>query len=147
HRRISGASARAARSDGTGAAPGAGGRPPLSTGSGDVCVQRRSRMTTDPASDFKQCCARLYESDIVSLLLGDSFHPGGVALTERLGHLMNLTRDSHVVDVASGRGTSALHLAQRLGCRVSGFDLSQRNVDRATADAARLGLTDRVRFQ
>ena len=104
-------------------------------------------MTADPASEVKQCCARLYESDIVSLLLGDSFHPGGVALTERLGHLMNLTRDSHVVDVASGRGTSALHLARRFGCRVSGFDLSQPNVDRATADAARLGLTDRVRFQ
>jgi ubiquinone/menaquinone biosynthesis C-methylase UbiE len=89
----------------------------------------------------------LYESDIVSLLLGDSFHPGGVALTERLGYLINLTEDSHVVDVASGRGTSVFHLAQRFGCRVSGIDLSQQNVDRATADAARLGLAGRVRFQ
>jgi ubiquinone/menaquinone biosynthesis C-methylase UbiE len=104
-------------------------------------------MTSNPATEVKQCCARLYESDIVSLLLGDCLHPGGVALTERLGHLMNLTRDSHVVDVASGRGTSALHLAQRFGCRVSGFDLSQPNVDRATGEAARLGLADRVRFQ
>ena len=104
-------------------------------------------MTADPPNTVKQCCARLYESDIVSLLLGDSFHPGGVALTERLGHLINLTEDSHVVDVASGRGTSALHLAQRFGCRVSGIDLSQQNVDRATADAVRLGLADRVQFR
>ena len=37
--------------------------------------------SSDQAAATKQCCARLYESEIVSLLLGDSFHPGGVALT------------------------------------------------------------------
>jgi len=104
-------------------------------------------VTVDSSSDVKQCCARLYESDVASLLLGDSFHPGGAALTERLGHLLNLTRDSHVVDVASGRGTSAFHLARRFGCRVSGIDLSQQNVDRAAGEAVRLGLADRVRFE
>ncbi len=102
-------------------------------------------MTINP-SRVKQCCARLYESDLVSLLLGDSFHPGGVALTERLGHLLHVTADTHVVDVASGSGTSALHLAQRFGCHVTAFDLSQENVDRATTEAVRLGLAARVRF-
>ncbi len=109
------------------------------TSSGDA-----SRL--EPA-DVKQCCARLYESDIVSLLLGESYHPGGVALTERLGVLLNLTPESHVLDAASGRGTSALYLAQRFGCRATGFDLSQHNVDLAEAEAVRLGLSDRVRFQ
>jgi arsenite methyltransferase len=104
-------------------------------------------MTLDASTEVKQCCARLYESDLATLLLGESFHPGGVALTERLGLLLNLTSDSHVVDVASGRGTSAFHLARRFGCRVSGFDLGQQNVDRAMAEAARLGLGDRVRFE
>lgn len=103
----------------------------------------------DPAhaAETKRCCARIYESDIVSLLLGDSFHPGGVALTERLGEMLKLTPDTHLVDAASGRGTSALLLAQRFSCRVTGFDLSRQNVDRATTEAARLGLTDRVRFE
>jgi arsenite methyltransferase len=101
----------------------------------------------EQTSDVKQCCARLYESDVASLLLGDSFHPGGTALTDRLGRLVCLTPESVVVDVASGRGTSALYLAQRFGCRVSGFDLSRQNVDRAMAEAARLGLAARVRFE
>jgi len=104
-------------------------------------------VTHNPSSDIKQCCVRLYEGDVAAMLLGESFHPGGAALTERLGHLLNLTRDSSVVDVASGKGTSAFHLAQRFGCRVSGIDLSQQNVNRATAEAARLGITDRVRFE
>ena len=39
----------------------------------------------------KQCCARLYESDFAKMLLGDSFHPGGLKLTERLGTLLGLT--------------------------------------------------------
>ena len=40
--------------------------------------------------EVKQCCARLYESDAAKLLLGDSFHPGGLKLTERLGRLLPL---------------------------------------------------------
>ena len=74
----------------------------------------------------KQCCARLYESEIVSRLLGESFHPGGIALTERLGQLLGLTAASRVLDAASGKGTSAVVLAQRFGCTVIGVDLSIR---------------------
>ena len=98
-------------------------------------------------ADFtKQCCARLYESDVVARLLGDSFHPGGLAFTERLGHLLELNPESHLVDAACGSGASALFLAQRFGCRVHGFDLSRQNVERASAEAARRGLSERVRF-
>jgi len=32
----------------------------------------------------KQCCATFYGSDFARMLLGDSFHPGGTRLTERL---------------------------------------------------------------
>jgi arsenite methyltransferase len=95
----------------------------------------------------KQCCARLYESEWVTRLLGESLHPGGVALTERLGDILGLTSTSRVLDVASGRGTSAIVLAQRFGCSVVGVDLSAQNVERATAEAHPVGLADRVRFQ
>ena len=40
--------------------------------------------------NLKQCCARLYQSDLAKLLLGDSFHPGGLGLTERLGEILGL---------------------------------------------------------
>ena len=95
----------------------------------------------------KQCCARLYESDFAKLLLGDSFHPGGVQLTERLGTLLGLTPQSRVLDVASGKGTSALFLAERFGCEVVGIDYSGRNVEEANAAAAAKGLSRACSFR
>src|SRR5260370_18339565 len=85
----------------------------------------------------KQCCARVYESDFAKLLLGDSFHPGGVKLTERLGTLLRLTAQSRVLDIVSGKGTSALFLAERFGCEVLGIDYSAQNVKQASAAGAR----------
>ena len=99
------------------------------------------------ASEIKQCCARLYESEIVSRLLGESLHPGGAALTERLGQLLNLTPESQVLDAASGKGTSAVLIAQRFGCAVIGVDLSTQNVAHANAEAHRVGLASRVSFR
>lgn len=104
-------------------------------------------LDPEAATHVKQCCARLYESEIVSRLLGDSFHPGGAALTERLGRLLDLTPESRVIDAASGKGASALLIAQRFGCTVLGVDLSTLNVTHATAEAARLGLAGRVTFE
>jgi len=71
-------------------------------------------------AELKHCCANLYESDLAKLLLGDSFHPGGLGLTGRLGQLLQLSCESRVLDVASGRGASALFLAERFGCEVVG---------------------------
>lgn len=95
----------------------------------------------------KQCCAAFYGSDLARLLLGESFHPGGTSLTQRLGVLLRLNPGSTVLDVASGRGTSAFHLAESFGCHVVGVDLSEENVRIATADAARRGISTQVRFQ
>jgi arsenite methyltransferase len=95
----------------------------------------------------KQCCARLYESDIAKMLLGDSFHPGGLKLTERLGTLLGLTSQSRVLDIASGKGTSALFLAERFGCEVLGIDYSEQNVEQASAVAAAKGIGSRVSFR
>lgn len=95
----------------------------------------------------KQCCAAFYGSDMARLLLGDSFHPGGLALTEHLGSLLQLTPQSHVLDVASGRGASAFHLVTAFGCRVIGVDLSEENVALACAGAAERNLSDKVSFQ
>jgi arsenite methyltransferase len=80
-------------------------------------------MTTE-ASRLKSCCATAYESDFARLLLGNSFHPGGLALTERLGQLLRLTPADHVLDVAAGKGESAAHLAKTFGCRVTAIDLN-----------------------
>jgi arsenite methyltransferase len=96
----------------------------------------------------KQCCARLYESDVATLLLGDSFHPGGLQLTEKLGQLLDLGPESRVLDVASGKGTSAIFLAERFNCEVIGIDYGGQNVDEANRQAAAKGMgVGRVRFE
>lgn len=96
--------------------------------------------------NIKQCCARIYESDVAKLLLGESFHPGGLALTERLGILLGLNPSSEVLDVASGKGISAIYLAERFGCQVVGIDLSEQNV-RQAREAAAQRAASRVRFE
>ena len=96
---------------------------------------------------LKQCCAALYESDLTKLLLGDSFHPGGERLTERLAEMLNLGPASRVLDVAAGKGTSACHLAERFGCDVTGIDYGEQNVDAANRMAGNRCLGGRVRFR
>jgi arsenite methyltransferase len=98
-------------------------------------------------NDVKQCCAQFYESDLARILLGDSFHPGGLRLTERLGELLRLRPESRVLDVASGKGTSALFVAERFGCHVIGLDYSEQNVAQANALAVERGLASLVSFE
>lgn len=92
------------------------------------------------------CCADFYASDVARWLLGDSFHPGGIELTERLGRLLGLNADSLVLDLASGQGTSAIHLAEQFGCRVVGLDLSGENTVRARSLAGQSLAADRIAF-
>ena len=46
-----------------------------------------------PPTAIKQCCAAAYESDAVKLLLGDSLHPGGAEMTDRLGRMLIWARE------------------------------------------------------
>ena len=94
-------------------------------------LSNNQAFSEQASSEIKACCAALYEGDWATLLLGQSLHPGGVALTEQLGRALQLQQTSHVLDVASGNGTSALHLTQCFGCRVMGVDFSEVNVARA----------------
>ncbi|MFE9655555.1 SAM-dependent methyltransferase [Micromonospora sp. NPDC006431] len=99
------------------------------------------------AAEAKACCAATYGSDVVALLLGDSYHPGGLALTRRLADRLDLRTGEIVLDVASGRGTTALTLATEYQVDVTGVDLSDANVALATDKAQAAGLVDRIRFE
>ncbi|MDZ7885483.1 MAG: methyltransferase domain-containing protein [Mycobacterium sp.] len=96
--------------------------------------------------DVKSCCAAVYSSDAVALLLGDSYHPGGAALTRRLAGLMKLRPGERVADIASGPGATARLLATEYDVAVDGVDFAAPAVQRARYTAERLGLSDRVRF-
>lgn len=92
-------------------------------------------MKPSETNQVKSCCAAVYESDFARMLLGDSFHPGGLALTQRLGELLELKPAMRVLDVASGKGDSARFIAERFGCEVVGVDYSAANVAGPTGNA------------
>jgi ubiquinone/menaquinone biosynthesis C-methylase UbiE len=94
----------------------------------------------------KQCCARLYESDLTRFLLGESFHPGGLQLTGRLGRMLGLSAASQVLDVACGKGTTAVFLAKEFGCEVLGIDYGDQNVAAARSLAQADHVDSRVQF-
>jgi len=98
------------------------------------------------AAQVKACCVTGYSSDLVSLLLGATYHPGGTRLTRRLLDLLSLEPGAKLVDVASGVGTSSLLAAREYDVLVDGVDLSEANVKLATGASAAADLADRATF-
>lgn len=98
------------------------------------------------SEDVKSCCAAVYSSDAVALLLGDSYHPGGAALTRRLATLLNLRPAQRVADIASGPGATARLLTTEYDVVVDGVDFAEPTVQHARITAAQLGLADRIQF-
>lgn len=76
------------------------------------------------AAAAKSCCAGAYASDAARFLLGDSFHPGGAALTDELARALEVGPGDVVIDIASGPGTSAERVARMAGCTVVGMDIA-----------------------
>src|SRR5947209_12603174 len=108
---------------------------------------RREVVSESHDQDLKTCCANVYQSDWARLLLGDSFHPGGTALTRHLGDLLHLRPNQRVLDVAAGQGTSAIHLAQCFGCSVLGIEYSRDALERANEAAQIAGVAQLVTFE
>ena len=78
--------------------------------------------------------------------MGNSFHPGSLGLTDRLAMLTAIGSDSLVLDAGSGRGTTAVHLAKTLGCRVMGITLEAEGVEAGVEMARQEGVADKVSF-
>jgi SAM-dependent methyltransferase len=105
-------------------------------------------MTTSPEG-IKACCAAVYSGDAVGLLLGQSYHPGGAALTRRLAEQLALSHSGprrRVADIACGPGATACLLAGDYAVTVDGVDLSEDNLARARTSAEKAGLGQRVCF-
>lgn len=88
-------------------------------------------------TDFKRCCVDFYQGDVSRLLFGESMHPGGLELTRELGERVGLGKNSRVLDVACGMGTTAIFLANNFGCHVTGLDLAERNIEEAKKYSSR----------
>jgi arsenite methyltransferase len=98
------------------------------------------------AAAIKACCATGYSSDLITLLLGASYHPGGTTLTRRLLDTLRLQPREWLVDVACGVGTTALLAAREYGVVVDGVDLSEANVKLASGAAVATDLANLAQF-
>ena len=110
--------------------------------------------------EIKKTVARAYESPEFNRALDEILHPGGLELTARLAEAAKVNSNSLILDIASGRGTTACFLSRHHDCRVVGIDLSplsasfaknkaqKENVDQGArfivADAEKLPFSDAV---
>ena len=83
----------------------------------------------------KSCCADLYQSELARIILGDTLHPGGLALTNRLASLLEIQPGDWVADLASARGTSAMAVSRMFKCNVVGVEFGRGAVVEAQAAA------------
>ena len=79
--------------------------------------------------DFvKLCCADLYQQTAVKFFLGNSFHPGGMALTRKLAEELSFSKEKLVLDIGCGEGTTVFFLADNFGCKLTGIDSSEKAI-------------------
>ena len=77
----------------------------------------------------------------------DEFHLRGPAATQELIEILEVSADSHVLDVGSGLGGPARRLAKATGCRVTGVDLSEDYCAVGNELTGWVGLSERVRLE
>lgn len=72
---------------------------------------------------------------------------GGLESTDELAALAKVGPSTHVLDIGCGVGGPALHLAESVGCSVTGIDLVETSIDHARRRAVERGLEAKATFE
>ena len=88
-----------------------------------------------------------YDMIAIAANLIPGIHAGERFATLQLLERLGIDAQDHVLDVGSGSGVTAALIAEKVGARVTGVDLSPGMVAKARQRAAKLGLADRIKFQ
>lgn len=65
---------------------------------------------------------------------------------DRLSRMMKLKPEHHVLEIGSGWGGNAIHMAKNYGCKVTSITISEEQQKLATERVAAAGLSDRVKI-
>jgi len=79
----------------------------------------------------KQTITQAYEAEKFNRVMDEALHPGGLELTARMAEVAGIRSGFRVLDIASGRGTTACFLAETCGCHLVGIDLSAISISLA----------------
>jgi len=77
----------------------------------------------------------------------DHFHGRGLEATGEIAAMLDVMPGEHLLDIGSGIGGPARYLAHRLGCQVTGIDLTAEFCEVARHLTRLLGMDSRVRFE
>ncbi len=77
----------------------------------------------------------------------DVLHPGGLKKTDEMAQVCKIGKGKTILEIGSGKGVPACHLAQKYDCKVIGVDLAERMVEYANKKAKEKGLDGRVTFR
>jgi ubiquinone/menaquinone biosynthesis C-methylase UbiE len=77
----------------------------------------------------------------------DQDHYGGIEANSVLASKAAITQSDHVLDVCSGMGGPARWLAHRVGCRVTGLELTESRCQAASRLTALVRLDEKVTFR
>ncbi len=75
---------------------------------------------------------------------GTSLHEASVAKLDRIGRKLQLEPGDHLLEIGTGWGGLALHMAERFGCRVTTTTISRAQYEVARERIERAGLGERV---
>jgi len=99
---------------------------------------------SDPSCVTGQCDIFDFMAQHVGLTV---IHPGGLAATSRLAETCGIGVGDRVLDLGCGKGTTAIYLARKCGCDVTGIDLSDELVAQGVELARRARVSHRTQFQ
>ena len=100
---------------------------------------------------MESCCDSSVEKcdifDFMARYVGMTIiHPGGLQATRELAEGCLIDKNSRVLDLACGKGTSSIYLARRYGCQVVGLDIAEDLIDTGRELARKSGVHDKVSF-
>lgn len=88
-------------------------------------------------------------ADINNVMLNcgtQCLHPGGLEKTDEMLQKCGIAADKKVLELGCGKGITALHIAKKYKCRVTGIDQSQDMIAEARIRAKDHGLQDKLLF-
>ena len=94
-----------------------------------------SEVGAATSPDILACCSSLYGHPLAELLVGESFHPGGLESTRKLLAAGGLRAGTRLLDVGCGLGASARLAATEFSFEVDAIDFSADVVARAESEA------------